>query len=476
MKKMNKKLATASCDLHDDPEIIENFGEPFSQRGKGYYVIRPNFFAWKLMSTEKLTFFSAEGPESWYHWWDGFWKPIYINEVSRQTYKLIMRYIRKYKVANYDSDIPKVIRIIIEIVKLECDRHARPALDPDVIPFHNCYLRWDRKVKKFTRHDYSADDNIFSCLDAVFDPEAKSQFFTDRLNEIIPDKDDQRVVQQYLGAALFMRNKTRKFLMLSGEGGCGKSVLVILLTAILTTDRVFDLKFEAIKDSYEFSSLTNQTSLFTASEVASKAFSQSTCSEFLKRIVGGDLLQTRRKFINEKLNRFGTFSLIVVTNDSIRFKYDGKGEEFRDRLIAIHFGNHMDNAKQIKDLPDILLSEHRSAIVNWLLEGALKVRLNKWNIALSKEQMARRDAIIAGSKCVEFFIKEHVKAAPASYITSQQAYEFFEKHLKANNLGHMKKSEFQELFADAMPTSESHSIANPKGKGSIRGYRGYKLV
>ena len=68
MKKMNKKLATASCDLHDDPEIIENFGEPFSQRGKGYYVIRPNFFAWKLMSTEKLTFFSAEGPESWYHW------------------------------------------------------------------------------------------------------------------------------------------------------------------------------------------------------------------------------------------------------------------------------------------------------------------------------------------------------------------------------------------------------------------------
>ena len=40
----------------------------------------------------------------------------------------------------------------------------------------------------------------------------------------------------------------------------------------------------------------------------------------------------------------------------------------------------------------------------------------------------------------------------------------------------MKKSEFQELFAEAMPTSESHSIANPKGKGSIRGYRGYKLV
>ena len=372
MKKMNKKLATASCDLHDDPEIIENFGEPFSQRGKGYYVIRPNFFAWKLMSTEKLTFFSAEGPESWYHWWDGFWKPIYINEVSRQTYKLIMRYIRKYKVANYDSDIPKVIRIIIEIVKLECDRHARPALDPDVIPFHNCYLRWDRKVKKFTRHDYSADDNIFSCLDAVFDPEAKSQFFTDRLNEIIPDKDDQRVVQQYLGAALFMRNKTRKFLMLSGEGGCGKSVLVILLTAILTTDRVFDLKFEAIKDSYEFSSLTNQTSLFTASEVASKAFSQSTCSEFLKRIVGGDLLQTRRKFINEKLNRFGTFSLIVVTNDSIRFKYDGKGEEFRDRLIAIHFGNHMDNAKQIKDLPDILPINIIGGSSNALLSSSIK--------------------------------------------------------------------------------------------------------
>lgn len=429
MKKMNKKLATASCDLHDDPEIIENFGEPFSQRGKGYYVIRPNFFAWKLMSTEKLTFFSAEGPESWYHWWDGFWKPIYINEVSRQTYKLIMRYIRKYKVANYDSDIPKVIRIIIEIVKIECDRHARPALDPDVIPFHNCYLRWDRKVKKFTRHDYSADDNIFSCLDAVFDPEAKSQFFTDRLNEIIPDKDDQRVVQQYLGAALFMRNKTRKFLMLSGEGGCGKSVLVILLTAILTTDRVFDLKFEAIKDSYEFSSLTNQTSLFTASEVASKAFSQSTCSEFLKRIVGGDLLQTRRKFINEKLNRFGTFSLIVVTNDSIRFKYDGKGEEFRDRLIAIHFGNHMDNAKQIKDLPDILLSEHRSAIVNWLLEGALKVRMNEWNITLSKEQMARRDAIIAGSKCVEFFIKEHVKAAPAHHAVSRSRQSFSVCHI-----------------------------------------------
>jgi len=65
----------------------------------------------------------------------------------------------------------------------------------------------------------------------------------------------------------------------------------------------------------------------------------------------------------------------------MRFKYDSRGDEFKDRLIPILFNAHIENPD--KTLADTLMQDHKSAILNWLLEGAKRVRVNNWNIQLS---------------------------------------------------------------------------------------------
>ena len=161
----------------------------------------------------------------------------------------------------------------------------------------------------------------------------------EKIREIIPDADDRRVVQDYLGASLFPANRTRKFLLFQGEGGCGKSLLVLLLSRLLGPTRVFDLNFKHISSTFGFSDLTTQT-LLTASEAVSGGLCSSG-GELVKKITGGDYFQTAQKFQNDRVKHFGTFSLVLVTNSKMRVKFEDKGQEWKDRMLPILFHHHI---------------------------------------------------------------------------------------------------------------------------------------
>lgn len=473
----------------EETEILVTAGEPLLRKCKKPAKVNPGYFAMKLHTQFGLIYFSKN--REWFEWDETEWKP-----VSKATLqKRVCDYLRD-QVWNYSNTLNaarlmgedpispphdlidmKTINGIINMAKYECNGgDVPPPLDPDVIPVQNGLLLWKEEKKDFEFRAYTKDDLIFSKLNVKYDPQADQSFFLEKLAEIIPDSDNRRVLQEYLGAATFPENRTRKFIVLQGEGGCGKSVIVRLFSDIMTLDRTFDLDFRSLNGNYAFSGLTTQT-LLTASEAISEVFCRTDGIEFVKKAVGGDYFATRQKYRNESCSHYGYYSLILITNNKMRFKFDGRGDEFKDRMILIRFDKHIEKRDLV--IKDKLLRDHRSAIFGWILEGAKRVRMNNWNITLTPEQISCRDRLIESARGIDLFVKNYIEESDGDDVTSQEAYETYIRIHRKAGFENLSDTVFFKRFALAMSdhfdATRSNTIPGPDGK-LVRGYRGYRLV
>ena len=470
----------------EETDIHTNTEHAFRLKGKNSLEVNPGYFASKFVKKRGLAFFKGDG---WYEWTKEGWAPLRKSILQSRIRDLLKKKVSSFRMpSSSKSQAPTMpafekvnmgtINEILRLMTIDCDRgDTLPQLDPDVIPLQNRILRWNAEKKDFDSAPYTQDDLIFSRLNAEYAPEADQTFFLGKLAEILPDAEDRRVVQEYMGAALFAENRTRKFALFQGEGGCGKSLLVKLLSGILTLDRTFDLDFKALRGNYAFSALTSQT-LMTASEAVSEAFGNSAGIEFVKKAVGGDFFATSQKYRNAKFNHYGFYSLFIASNNTMRFKYDSRGDEFKDRLIPIIFNTHIENPD--KTLADKLMQDHKSAILNWLLEGAKRVRANNWNIQLSPDQISRRDSIVEATRGVEIFAKNHIVESTGKLFATSEAYALFTKLHKSAGYEYLTEDAFRKRLAKTMAleygATASNTIPLPHSDKTVRGYRGFKLV
>ena len=123
--------------------------------------------------------------------------------------------------------------------------------------------------------------------------------------------------------------------------------------------------------------------------------------------------------------------------------------------------------------------EHRSAILNWLLDGARRVRKNNWNIQLTDDQISRRDRIVEATRGVEIFVKNHIAEMPGKNFRTGDAYELFTRLHKTAGYEYLPEDTFRKRLAKTMAleygAAASNTIPGPNGK-PVRGYRGFKPI
>ena len=367
-----------------------------------------------------------------------------------------------------EADFEEIFRMITR----KADIVEQTLWSENDIPAQNKILQWSDEKNDFEIIEYLETMFDAERLNVEFDPQAQAPQFESVLLEIVPDAEDRRVIQEYLGASLFNANRTRKILLLYGEGGCGKSVLVAFLVGILGQERVFDLNIENINNNYELSSLTTQT-LLTASEAVSRALCSSG-AEWIKKAVGGDFFQTKQKFQNAKVDHSGLYSLIIVSNNKLRIDVEGRGDEWLDRLIPIYFDQHIPDERKDLLLVERLLKTEGSGIFNWLLAGARRVRSNHWRIRVSGVQRDRVEYLLAQGKPVEVFVRNHVKLACGEYFESGQAWSFYvEIHEKAG-LPMLTETQFYRQLAQVMGEVHKATVTTSL-PSQRRGYREFRL-
>lgn len=451
--------------------IIEKFGEPFPTEGRRNPRVNPIFFAAAFLQDTQVKYFHDVG---WLKMENGRWHSTSSAAIKIAIRDLILRLMRSTSKSCFSQITPGLLHEIMQMVQLENGAERFPPLDPDIIPVTNGILYWESVSQELKFRDYNQEDIILDSLTVPYIPNAPAPLFEEKIREIIPDADDRRVVQDYLGVSLFPANRTRKFLLFQGEGGCGKSLLVLLISKILGPKRVFDLNFRTISSPFGFSDLTTQT-LLTASE----AISGGLCSsggEFVKKVVGNDFFQSSRKFENIRQKHFGTFSLIIVTNNKMQVKFEGKGQEWKDRMLPILFHHHIPEEKQDRTLVDRLLAEEGSGILNWILDGARHVRSSNWRIELTATQKVRRDKLVDEIRSMDMFVCNYIRRSAGNEFSSRSAYATYIRHQRDLGLEFLEEAAFYKRLAKSMGTEYNAVGCNSIHGQKIRGYKGFELL
>lgn len=450
--------------------IIAKVGEPFPCEGRRRPQINTLFFAMAFQQTCPVKYFRQIG---WLKLANERWISTSEEVIKCELRELILAIMRKQNVSCFTQITTGVLSEITQMIRLEQAREAFPNLAPDIIPVTNGILFWEPESQELKFRNYTQADLILESLTVPYIPNASAPLFEEKLREIIPDADDRRIVQEYLGASLFSANQTRKFLLFQGEGGCGKSLLVLLLSRLLGPTRVFDLNFKHISDTFGFSDLTTQT-LLTASEAVSGGLCSSG-GELVKKITGGDYFQTAQKFQNDRVKHFGTYSLIIVSNNKMRVRFEGKGKEWKDRMLPVFFQHHIPEEKQDRTLVNRLITVEGSGILNWLREGAERVRRNDWLIELSVKQRACRDSLIESQFSMEAFVSQFVTLAAGNEFSTREAYQLYTRVQAICDYEYLEERTFFRRFAKAMTVQYHASGCNTVVDGRTRGYRGFKL-
>ena len=486
-----------NCDFLEDAGLRGQFGPPVIPKGKNAIGINPRFFAAKMIKSHNLIVFENA---DWYEWHPDRWVPVRECILQSRIADLLQDELRAFfrsqqkaaqhshrPVANfggvtigeagpsapaYDLISTRNIEEILCTMRYMCDRGENlPPLDPDVIPVQNGLLRFNAEIQDFEFRAYTQDDMIFYTLDVIYDSEAKSELFDKVLSEIMPDPDDRRVVQEYLGSAIFSENHTKKFMTFTGVSNSGKSMLLKVFTKIMTPKRIFDIDPKTLAGNYGLSPLTTQT-LITVFEAGKDAFCNPFLIELFNKASGGDPFKTNRKNSNEQVEHVGLYSILFTSNYNQRFMYEGDGGEFANRLLPILFTKPIENPDLT--LGESLIRDHRSAFFNWLLAGARYVRQKNWHIELSPAQIVRRDRIIQATHGIELFVQNYIEKFETGYIKTEDA---FNRYISAG-YDYEKRSTFDKKFAEVMGrefrNADCKNLPSGDGKNNARGYRGVR--
>jgi len=186
------------------------------------------------------------------------------------------------------------------------------------------------------------------------------QFIEDVLPE---DATARKFLQMWFGYCLFPDTRHQLFVVLVGEGGNGKSVLLYVLKHLVGVANCSFLSIEDIGQKHKTIHLMHKL-LNIATEDESKIIRDTS---ILKKTTGGnEELMDGEKFKPE-VSFIPVCRLIIATNQQLRFSDSSAG--FSQRLRVIEFNQTFRGTpREIKGLDELLLEE-LPGIANWALDG-----------------------------------------------------------------------------------------------------------
>jgi putative DNA primase/helicase len=226
-------------------------------------------------------------------------------------------------------------------------------------------------------------------LDLEYSPEAACPDFLAFLESGLAEADIE-LLQRYCGGLLLGRNRYQVILLLLGTSGAGKGTLVELMSRLVGRVNTAELRANKLEERFEISSFAGKK-LLIGPEVPHDIFSDRGCGQ-LKALVGGDLMNPEVKRKQERAGVKGDFHVILHTNSIQQQPWNADLAAFQRRLLVVTY-NKPAPTTSIPDLADTLWTKEAPGILNWAVEGAVKLKQD--GFVLTPEQKQRIELIVS---------------------------------------------------------------------------------
>ncbi|RCU42453.1 DNA primase [Chryseobacterium lacus] len=216
------------------------------------------------------------------------------------------------------------------------------------------------ELRPFDRSDF-----ITYQLPFEYNPKATAPIFTAFLNRVLPDKDSQQVLAEYLGYIFIKhgsRLKLEAALILYGSGANGKSVFFEIVNAMLGSENV---------SSYSLQELTDNTGYYRAM-VANKLVNYASEINgklevnYFKRMVSGEPVPARLPY--GKPMQLKQYAKFIFNCNELPKDVEHTNAFFR-RWVIIPFEVTIPKDEQDSELHNKIIDKELSGVFNWVLEG-----------------------------------------------------------------------------------------------------------
>ncbi|MCC8038367.1 MAG: phage/plasmid primase, P4 family [Bacteroidales bacterium] len=301
-------------------------------------------------------------------------------------------------------------------------------LNKNIIVFRNCVYDLEHKqMRRFSKElvqvcevDYDYDPNqLYSNAWEIF------------LDEVLPNRTMQKVLQEYLGAIFIDRRqaKIEHILILHGPGQNGKGVVFETIFGILGKDNISNVPLGELisgNDKKKNIATINGKKLNYCTEIG--AFAIDKGADTLKQLISGEPVQGREIYGNN----FTAYDIpLFIANCNTLPRLRDSSHGMARRLIILPFERIITEEKMNTQLSQQLKSEY-SAIFNWIMEG--RDRFIKQGYKFTKEPELQRiveDYRIEDDSVLKF-MKEHklartfedlAQTEPIKWIESSRLYK-----------------------------------------------------
>jgi putative DNA primase/helicase len=211
---------------------------------------------------------------------------------------------------------------------------------------------------------FKASDFIKYQLPFKYNPKAAAPRFMQFLNKVLPEKDKQAVLAEFLGYVFVPHSqlKLEKILFLYGTGANGKSVLYEIIKALLGSFNTSEFTLQSLTDTNGYYRAAIADKLVNyASEINGKLDSAK-----FKSLASGEPIEARLPYCNPMIIK--DYAKLIFNTNELPKDVEFSNAFFR-RFIIMPFQVTIPEKEQNKNLHREIIDNELPGVFNWVLEG-----------------------------------------------------------------------------------------------------------
>ena len=219
------------------------------------------------------------------------------------------------------------------------------------------------RLREFDKKDFLTYQLPFR-----FDPSAGAPLFHKYLDRVLPDKNLQDVLCEYLGYVFIRSLKLEKCLLLYGNGANGKSVFFEVANSLLGKENVSNFSLGNLAEEHNRALIVNKL-LNYGSEIKGNIE-----SDIFKQLVSGEPIQCRMKYGQSFF--IEDYARLCFNCNELPRDVEHSEAYFR-RFLIIPFNTTIPEDERDPDLARKIIDQELSGVFNWVLEGVNRLLVQK---------------------------------------------------------------------------------------------------
>lgn len=304
------------------------------------------------------------------------------------------------------------------------------------------------QLNPFNRADF-----ITYQLPFEYNPLATAPIFESYLQKVLPEKELQYILAEYLGY-VFIRSSTlklEKVLLLYGTGANGKSVFYEIVRSLLGEQNTSEFSLQSLTDDagYYRASIAGKLINY-ASEINGKIG-----SSLFKQMASGEPIEARfphgRPFIMKNYAK-------LIFNCNELPKDVEQSEAYFRRFLIIPFTVTIPEQEQNKQLAHNIINNELSGVFNWVLEGLKRLLANK-KFTESETVKRMREQYERESDSVKLFLEDKgYQSSPIECVAISKIYPEYRIFCHDNGFNPVNNTNFIRRLEQSKITINKKNI------------------